>query len=144
MNLKKNLIFSICNCNFHILAASAKAIPPVGPTLSQHGINAQNFCSAFNEKTKNLYKELLIFVKVILYSDRTFKFMILKPSIFYICMMYLNKDLNQKITKLLIYKIWLVKYYNSKAYNRLYKKKNQIFIILSSIKTFNKNFFVNL
>jgi hypothetical protein len=53
-------------------------------------------------------------------------------------MMYLNKDLTKKITRLLIYKIWLIKYYNNKSIINIYKQKKQIYSILSSIKTLNQ------
>ena len=36
-----------------IPAGKANPAPPVGPALGQHGINIQDFCTAFNEKTKD-------------------------------------------------------------------------------------------
>ena len=35
-----------------IKAGQANPAPPVGPALGQHGLNIQEFCSAFNERTK--------------------------------------------------------------------------------------------
>ena len=36
-----------------IKAGVANPAPPVGPALGQHGVNIMEFCSAFNERTKD-------------------------------------------------------------------------------------------
>ena len=36
-----------------IPAGKANPAPPVGPALGQHGLNIQDFCSKFNEATKD-------------------------------------------------------------------------------------------
>jgi len=36
-----------------IPAGKANPAPPVGPALGQHGLNIQDFCKAFNDKTKD-------------------------------------------------------------------------------------------
>jgi len=35
-----------------IPAGGATMAPPIGPTLAPYGINAQDFCAQFNEKTR--------------------------------------------------------------------------------------------
>ena len=42
-----------------IPAGSANPAPPVGPALGQKGLNIQDFCKQFNDKTKDLEKGLL-------------------------------------------------------------------------------------
>ena len=37
-------------------AGSANPAPPVGPALGQHGLNIQDFCKQFNDKTKDIEK----------------------------------------------------------------------------------------
>ena len=37
-----------------IPAGSANPAPPVGPALGQKGLNIQDFCKQFNDKTKDL------------------------------------------------------------------------------------------
>ncbi|MBI5421717.1 50S ribosomal protein L11, partial [Candidatus Peregrinibacteria bacterium] len=37
-----------------IAAGKANPAPPVGPALGQHGVNIQDFCGKFNEKTREL------------------------------------------------------------------------------------------
>ena len=37
-----------------IPAAKANPAPPVGPALGQAGVNIQQFCSQFNEKTASM------------------------------------------------------------------------------------------
>ena len=39
-----------------IPAGSANPAPPVGPALGQKGLNIQDFCKQFNDKTKDLEK----------------------------------------------------------------------------------------
>ncbi len=36
-----------------IKAGQANPAPPVGPALGQHGLNIQEFCTKFNEATKD-------------------------------------------------------------------------------------------
>lgn len=61
-----------------IPAGKATPAPPVGPVLSPTGINTQQFCLQFNEKTKEMagYK---IPVIVTVYDDRSFSFITKTP-----------------------------------------------------------------
>ncbi len=51
----------------------ANPAPPVGPALGQHGVNIQDFCNQFNEKTKEKNGEIVP-VEITIYEDRTFDF----------------------------------------------------------------------
>jgi large subunit ribosomal protein L11 len=57
-------------------AGSANPAPPVGPALGQHGLNIQDFCKQFNDKTKNVEKGLALPVVINVYKDRTFDFIV--------------------------------------------------------------------
>jgi len=61
-----------------IPAGSANPAPPVGPALGQHGVNIQDFCSQFNEKTKDKKGDILPVV-ITVYEDRSFKFIVKTP-----------------------------------------------------------------
>ena len=61
-----------------IKAGAANPAPPVGPALGQHGLNIGEFCSRFNEATKNLGGEVTP-VEITVYEDRTYTF-VLKTS----------------------------------------------------------------
>jgi large subunit ribosomal protein L11 len=54
-----------------IQAAQANPAPPVGPTLGQHGVNIQQFCAEFNEKTKDKGNFIIPCILTI-YEDRSF------------------------------------------------------------------------
>ena len=58
-----------------IPAGKANPAPPVGPALGQHGLNIQDFCSKFNDKTKEL-GDTLIPVVISVYEDRSFTFIL--------------------------------------------------------------------
>lgn len=58
-----------------IPAGKANPAPPVGPALGQHGLNIQNFCAQFNDKTKEL-GETLIPVVISVFEDRSFTFIL--------------------------------------------------------------------
>src|SRR3989338_3814667 len=58
-----------------IPAGEANPAPPVGTALGPHGVNIQNFCSQFNEATKDK-KGNIIPVELSIYEDRTFDFRI--------------------------------------------------------------------
>lgn len=56
-----------------IPAGKANPAPPVGSALGQHGVNIQDFCNQFNEKTKEL-GDTLVPVVISVYEDRSFSF----------------------------------------------------------------------
>ena len=57
-------------------AGSANPAPPVGPALGQHGLNIQDFCKQFNDKTKDVEKGLALPVVINVYKDRSFDFVV--------------------------------------------------------------------
>jgi large subunit ribosomal protein L11 len=56
-----------------IKAAAANPAPPVGPALGQHGVNIQDFCTKFNNATKNMAGDITP-VEITVYEDKTFEF----------------------------------------------------------------------
>jgi len=56
-----------------IAAGKANPAPPVGPALGQHGVNIQDFCGKFNEKTREL-GDTIVPVVITVYEDRSFTF----------------------------------------------------------------------
>ena len=54
-----------------IPAGAANPAPPVGPALGQHGLNIQEFCSKFNEATKDKTGSIIP-VEITVYEDRTY------------------------------------------------------------------------
>lgn len=61
-----------------IPAGKANPAPPVGPALGQHGLNIQDFCSKFNEASKDRMGDVVP-AEITVYEDRTFTF-VLKTS----------------------------------------------------------------
>lgn len=61
-----------------IASGKANPAPPVGPALGQHGVAIQEFCSQFNEKTREL-GDTIIPVEITIFEDRTFKFIMKTP-----------------------------------------------------------------
>jgi large subunit ribosomal protein L11 len=61
-----------------IPAGQANPAPPVGPALGQHGINIQDFCTKFNEKTKGKVGNIIP-VEITIFEDRTFDFIMKTP-----------------------------------------------------------------
>ena len=64
-----------------IPAGSANPAPPVGPALGQKGLNIQDFCKQFNDKTKDLEKGAPIPTIITAYKDRSFDFVTKKPPV---------------------------------------------------------------
>ena len=58
-----------------IPAGQANPAPPVGPALGQHGLNIQEFCTKFNDATKDRMGEVVP-VELKIYIDRTFDFVL--------------------------------------------------------------------
>ncbi|MBU2025525.1 MAG: 50S ribosomal protein L11 [Patescibacteria group bacterium] len=61
-----------------IPAGKANPAPPVGPALGQHGLNIQDFCTQFNEKTKDAGGDIIP-VEITIYEDRSFDFIMKSP-----------------------------------------------------------------
>lgn len=61
-----------------IPAGKANPAPPVGPALGQHGLNIQEFCTAFNEKTKDKGGDVIPVI-INIYEDRSFDFVLKTP-----------------------------------------------------------------
>ena len=61
-----------------IKAGAANPAPPVGPALGQHGLNIQEFCTKFNDATKEKGGDIIP-VEINVYEDRTFDFKLKTP-----------------------------------------------------------------
>lgn len=61
-----------------IPAGQANPSPPVGPALGQHGLNIQEFCAKFNEKTKAQMGDIVP-VEISVFEDRTYTFIMKTP-----------------------------------------------------------------
>jgi large subunit ribosomal protein L11 len=66
----------ITQVKLQVPAGAANPAPPVGPALGQHGLNIQDFCKQFNDKTKDAEKGMALPVVINVYKDRTFDFVI--------------------------------------------------------------------
>ncbi|MEI7510745.1 MAG: 50S ribosomal protein L11 [Candidatus Peregrinibacteria bacterium] len=56
-------------------AGKATPAPPVGTVLGPTGINIPDFCSQFNEKTREM-GDTIVPAKISIYEDRTFTFIL--------------------------------------------------------------------
>jgi len=72
-----------------IPAGKANPAPPVGSALGQHGVNIQDFCNQFNDKTKE-QGDTLIPVVISVYEDRSFSFITKMPPASTLIMKTLN------------------------------------------------------
>ena len=63
-----------------IPAGQANPAPPVGPALGQHGLNIQEFCTRFNEATKDKMGDIIP-VEITVYIDRTFDLTFKEPPV---------------------------------------------------------------
>jgi len=61
-----------------IPAGQANPAPPVGPALGQHGLNIQEFCTRFNDATKEMTGDIVP-VEITVYEDRTFSLKLKTP-----------------------------------------------------------------
>lgn len=73
--MAKNLKTTI---KLQIPGGQANPAPPVGPALGQHGLNIQDFCTKFNDKTKDRMGDILPVV-ISVYEDNSFDFIVKTP-----------------------------------------------------------------
>lgn len=66
-----------------VKAGMANPSPPVGPALGQRGVNIMEFCKQFNAKTEKMEKGMPIPVKITVYEDRSFTFILKTPPASY-------------------------------------------------------------
>lgn len=64
--------------NLQIPAGKATPAPPVGTVLGPAGINLQEFCTKYNDATKEKMGDIVP-VEITVYEDRTFDFIIKTP-----------------------------------------------------------------
>lgn len=61
-----------------ILAGKATPAPPIGPALGQHGLNIQDFCTKYNNQTKDKGNDIIP-VEITVYENRTYTFVLKTP-----------------------------------------------------------------
>lgn len=61
-----------------IPAGAANPAPPVGPALGQHGLNIQEFCTKFNEASKDKMGDIIP-VEITVYENRSYNFTMKTP-----------------------------------------------------------------
>ena len=64
--------------SFQVPAGNATSAPPVGPALSQYGVNIGQFIKDFNERTKG-DMGMMIPVVITVYADHSFTFITKTP-----------------------------------------------------------------
>lgn len=62
----------------NLKAGQANPAPPVGTALGPHGVNIQQFCLQYNEKTKDKMGDVVP-AEITIYEDRTFDFKLKTP-----------------------------------------------------------------
>lgn len=61
-----------------IEAGKANPAPPIGTALGPQGVNIQEFCKQFNEKTKEMTGDVVP-AEITIYEDRSFTFKLKTP-----------------------------------------------------------------
>ncbi|MDP2765846.1 MAG: 50S ribosomal protein L11 [Candidatus Methanoperedens sp.] len=61
-----------------IPGGQANPAPPIGPALGQHGLNISEFCSKFNDATKDKMGDIVP-VEITVYEDRSYTFIMKTP-----------------------------------------------------------------
>jgi large subunit ribosomal protein L11 len=65
--------------SLQVPAGQANPSPPIGPALGQRGVNIMEFCKAFNAKTKDMEQGTPIPVKITVFGDKSFTFVMKTP-----------------------------------------------------------------
>ena len=83
-----------------IEAGKANPAPPVGTVLGPAGINLQEFCTKYNEQTRDKMGDILP-VEISIYDDRSFDFVIKTPPTAFLIKKYakINKGSSKASTE---------------------------------------------
>lgn len=65
----------VTKIKLQIAGGQANPAPPVGPALGQHGLNIQEFCTKFNETTRDKMGDILP-VEITVFEDRSYTFIV--------------------------------------------------------------------
>jgi len=76
--LKKYMAKELTKIKLQIPAGQANPAPPVGPALGQHGLNIQEFCTKFNDASRDKMGDIIP-VEITVFEDRTFTFIMKTP-----------------------------------------------------------------
>jgi len=65
-------------------AGKATPAPPVGPALSQHGLNIMEFVNQFNNLTRKMEEGMIIPAEILVHPDKTFTLNLKTPPASYL------------------------------------------------------------
>ncbi len=71
-------------------AGKATPAPPVGPVLSQYGINISAFCKEYNDQTKDQIGTIIP-VEIFVYEDKSYSFILKTPPASILLLQTINK-----------------------------------------------------
>ncbi len=78
---KKQVVTSL---KLQLPAGKATPAPPVGPALSQHGLNIMEFVNQFNKATAKMEDGMIIPAEILVHPDRTFTMNLKTPPASYL------------------------------------------------------------
>lgn len=78
---KKKIVTSF---KLQLPAKKATPAPPVGPALSQHGLNIMDFVNQFNKATEKMEDGMIIPAEVFVHPDKSFTLNLKTPPVSYL------------------------------------------------------------
>ncbi|MCK4836747.1 MAG: 50S ribosomal protein L11 [Candidatus Aminicenantes bacterium] len=78
---KKQVVTSF---KLQLPAGKATPAPPVGPALSQHGLNIMEFVNQFNKSTSKMEDGMIVPAEVFVHPDKTFTLKLKTPPASYL------------------------------------------------------------
>jgi large subunit ribosomal protein L11 len=83
--------------NIYIRSKSAEAVPPLGTTLGNIGVNALKFCKEFNEFTQDLPNYFLLRVEILVTENKSYTFTVSLPPIGFLIYMLKKEEIIKDI-----------------------------------------------
>ncbi len=132
-NLKKDKIATV---RLRLPGGSAKMGAPISPVLGPYGINLNDFCRRFNERTNGLFGVELI-VEVFIFKDKSFEFNVKNLTV---SLLVDTFSINNELDVLGLLKMIVIKLHQKEKATNVFSKEmlQELKVVLGGVLSYKR------